>query len=261
MIIFEAAIIMREEVNLMLDENLKKLKQLKLPSMASYYKDYCNNQDFIKLDFESKLQILLDFELTSRNNKRIANLARSANFKIKPDLSTIDYSSERNLSRDFVNNLASCVWISQCKNLIISGATGTGKTYLSSSLGYRACMLNYKVAYVRVPRLMLDINISKQDGSYNKLMNKYKRVDLLILDDFGLAKMTAAETRDFLELIEDRNTIKSCMIISQLPVSNWYDIFFDPTLADAIMDRVLSNSYKIELKGKSRRGILKNDIE
>ena len=122
-------------------------------------------------------------------------------------------------------------------------------------------MLNYKVAYVRVPRLMLDINISKQDGSYNKLMNKYKRVDLLILDDFGLAKMTAAETRDFLELIEDRNTIKSCMIISQLPVSNWYDIFFDPTLADAIMDRVLSNSYKIELKGKSRRGILKNDIE
>ena len=122
-------------------------------------------------------------------------------------------------------------------------------------------MLDYKVAYVRVPRLMLDINISKQDGSYNKLMNRYKKVDLLILDDFGLAKMTAAETRDFLELIEDRNTIKSCMIISQLPISNWYDVFFDPTLADAIMDRIASISYKIELKGPSKRGNILNIIE
>lgn len=261
MITFEAVFTMRKEVNIMNDENLRKLKILKLSSMASYYKDYCNNQNFIDLDFETKLQILLDFELNARANKRITKLANSANFKIKPDLSTIDYSNDRNLSRNLVNNLASCVWISQCKNVIISGATGTGKTYLSSSLGYRACMLNYKVLYARVPRLMLDIDISKQDGSYNKLMNKYKRVDLLILDDFGLAKMTAAETRDFLELIEDRNTIKSCMIISQLPVSNWYDIFFDPTLADAIMDRVLSNSYKIELKGRSRRGIFENNIE
>ena len=108
---------------------------------------------------------------------------------------------------------------------------------------------------------MLDINISKQDGSYNKLMNRYKKVDLLILDDFGLAKITAAETRDFLELIEDRNTIKSCMIISQLPISNWYDIFFDPTLADAIMDRIASISYKIELKGPSKRGNILNIIE
>lgn len=117
-------------------------------------------------------------------------------------------------------------------------------------------MFNYKVAYIRLPRLMLDINISKTDGSYNKLMSKYKNLDLLILDDFGLAKMTAAETRDFLELIEDRNTIKSCIIVSQLPISNWYDIFFDPTLADAIMDRLQSNSYKIELHGPSKRGIL-----
>lgn len=241
----------------MFDENYKKLKLLKLSSMVNYYKDYCSSPDFMKLDFNDRLAILLDFEINSRNNKRIANLAKQANFKIKPDLSTIDYSSERNLSRELVSNLASCVWISQGKNLVISGATGTGKTYLSSSLGYRACMLDYKVAYVR----MLDINISKQDGSYNKLMNRYNKVDLLILDDFGLAKMTAAETRDFLELIEDRNTIKSCMIISQLPISNWYDVFFDPTLADAIMDRIASISYKIELKGPSKRGNILNIIE
>ena len=109
-------------------------------------------------------------------------------------------------------------------------------------------MFNYKVSYMRVSRLMLDINISKSNGSYNKLMNKYKGVNLLILDDFGLAKMTAAETRDFLELIEDRNQIKPCIIISQLPLKNWYDIFFDSTLSKAIMNRILSNSYKIELK-------------
>ena len=144
-------------------------------------------------------------------------------------------------------NLASCTWIINGKNLVVSGATGTGKTYLVSALGYRTCMFNYKVGYIRVPRLMLDINISKTDGSYNKLMNKYKAFDLLILDDFGLVKMTATETRDFLELIEDRNTIKSCIIISQLPITNWYDIFFDPTLAEAIIDRIQSNSYKIEL--------------
>lgn len=245
----------------MFDENYKKLKSLKLSSMADYYKNYCNDQDFINLDFDDKLAILLDFEINSRNNKRIANLAKNANFKIKPDLSTIDYSSERNLSRELVSTLGSCVWISQGKNLVISGATGTGKSYLASSLGYRACMLNYRVSYVRIPRLMLDINISKQDGSYNKLMNRYKRVDLLILDDFGLAKMTAAETRDFLELIEDRYTIKSCIIISQLPISNWYDIFFDPTLADAIMDRITSTSYKIELKGPSKRGTIVNTID
>ncbi len=108
---------------------------------------------------------------------------------------------------------------------------------------------------------MLDINMAKDDGTYNRLMNKYKRVDLLIIDDFGLAKLTAAETRDFLELIEDRNTIKSCLILSQLPISNWYDIFFDPTLADAIMDRLSTNSYKIELEGPSKRRKSLEDIE
>ena len=242
-------------------ENIKKLIQLNLSNMASYYNDYNDANEFMGLDFDSKLAILLDYEINARHNKKIALLAKKANFKIKPDLTTIDYSPERNLNRETISNLASGVWISQGKNLVVSGATGTGKTYLVSALGYRACMQNYKVAYIRVPRLMLDINISKADGSYNKLMNKYKNVDLLILDDFGLAKMTASETRDFLELIEDRNTIKSCIIISQLPITNWYDIFFDPTLAEAIMDRIQSNSYKIQLKGPSKRGTLTNDIE
>ena len=242
-------------------ENIKKLKQLNLSNMASYYNDYNDANEFMGLDFDSKLAILLDYEINARHNKKIALLAKKANFKIKPDLTTIDYSPERNLNRETISNLVSGVWISQGKNLVVSGATGTGKTYLVSALGYRACMLNYKVAYIRVPRLMLDINISKADGSYNKLMNKYKNVDLLILDDFGLAKMTASETRDFLELIEDRNTIKSCIIISQLPITNWYDIFFDPTLAEAIMDRIQSNSYKIQLKDPSKRGTLTNDIE
>ena len=242
-------------------ENIKKLKQLNLSNMATYYQNYVDSTEFITLDFDSKLAVLLDYEINARQNKKIAILAKKANFKIKPDLTTIDYSPERSLSREMIANLASCTWISHGKNLVVSGATGTGKTYLVSALGYRACMFNYKVVYIRVSRLMLDINISKNDGSYNKLMNKYKSVDLLILDDFGLAKMTAAETRDFLELIEDRNTIKSCIIISQLPLTNWYDIFFDPTLAEAIMDRIQSNSYKIELKGPSKRRTLMNDIE
>jgi len=242
-------------------ENIKKLKQLNLSNMASYYQDYNDVKEFMTLDFDSRLAVLLDFEINARHNKKIATLAKKANFKMKPDITTIDFSPERNLNRELFSVLSSCTWVGQGKNLAVSGATGTGKTYIASALGYRACMFNYKVSYIRVPRLMLDINISKSDNSYNKLMNKYKNVDLLILDDFGLAKMTAAETRDFLELIEDRNNIKSCIIISQLPINNWYDIFFDPTLADAIMDRLQSNSYKIELKGPSKRGILTNNID
>ena len=145
-------------------ENIKKLKQLNLSNMASYYQDYNDVSEFMSLDFDSKLAVLLDYEINARHNKKIALLAKKANFKIKPDLTTIDYSPERNLNRETISNLASGVWISQGKNLVVSGATGTGKTYLVSALGYRACMLNYKVAYIRVPRLMLDINISKSDN-------------------------------------------------------------------------------------------------
>lgn len=242
-------------------ENVKKLKELKLPSMANYYQEFSSSPDFLALDFDQKLSILLDYEMTSRANKKAALLVKQANFKIKPDISTIDYEPERNLKRDVVLDLASCTWVSKYKNVIISGATGTGKTYLASSLGYRACLLHYKVAYIRVPRLLMDINISKTDASYNKLMSKYKKVDLLILDDFGLVKMTAAETRDFLELIEDRYSLKSCMIISQLPFVNWYDIFFEPTLADAIIDRLNTTSYKIDLKGPSKRKNKVDDID
>ena len=148
-------------------ENIKKLKQLNLSNMATYYQNYVDSQEFITLDFDSKLAVLLDYEITARQNKKIAILAKKANFKVKPDLTTIDYSPERNLSREMIVNLASCTWIINGKNLVVSGATGTGKTYLVSALGYRTCMFNYKVGYIRVPRLMLDINISKTDGSYN----------------------------------------------------------------------------------------------
>lgn len=131
-----------------------------------------------------------------------------------------------------------------------------GKTFISCALGIRACYFDYNVQYFRLPRLLTDIAISKGDGSYNKLMNKLKKCDLLIFDDFGLTKLNLQETRDFLELIEDRNSVKSCMFISQIPVSKWYDLFTDPTLADAIMDRLVNNSYQIEIKGPSMRKTL-----
>jgi len=135
------------------NENYKKLKELHLSNMADYYQNYATSQDFVELDFDTKLAILLDYEINARFNKKIAILTKKANFKIKPDISTIDYSPERNLSRDLVMNLSLGTWITKGKNLIISGATGTGKSYLASALGYRACILNHKVLYVRLPRL------------------------------------------------------------------------------------------------------------
>lgn len=240
----------------MIEQTISKMQTLRLSRMAECYNNQQSNPNINELSFDERIAILIEYELDERKSKKINNLIRKANFKLKARLEDIDYNPNRNLQKSQIATFSECRWINNGHNLIITGQTGTGKTYLSCALGIRACFYEKNVHYVRLPRLLTDIAISKGDGSYNKIMNKLKKCDLLIFDDFGLTKFNLQETRDFLELIEDRNSVKACIFISQIPVSKWYELFTDPTLADAIMDRLVNNSYQIEIKGPSMRKTL-----
>jgi DNA replication protein DnaC len=169
------------------------------------------------------------------------------------NLENINFDHKRNLDKTTIARLADCSWIKEGKNLIITGAAGTGKTYLVSAFGNAACRKSLKVHSYRVNRLLTDLAISRGDGSYNRLLNDLKKPDLLILDDFGMAPIDPGACRDLLEVIDDRHGRKSIAISTQLPVAKWHAVFEDATIADAVLDRVVNNAYRIELKGPSLR--------
>ncbi|MGI6553142.1 MAG: ATP-binding protein [Bacillota bacterium] len=168
-------------------------------------------------------------------------------------LEDINYDPRRNLDKATIARLADCTWVREGKNLIITGATGTGKTYLISAFGHAACRKGLKVRSYKVNRLLTDLAISRGDGSYNRLLNDLKKPDLLILDDFGMASLSPSACRDFLEVIDGRHDKKSIAISAQLPVAKWHAQFEDATIADAVLDRLINNAYRIELKGPSLR--------
>ena len=165
----------------------------------------------------------------------------------------IDFRTPRGLDKQMILSLASCDWIKQTHNILITGATGTGKSYLACALAHKACLEGHTVRYLRLPRLMEEIGIARADGSYGKHMLDLARTDLIILDDWGLAAMIKQQRYDLLEILEDRNSLKSTIVTSQLPVESWHEYIGDPTLADAILDRLVHSAYKVNLKGDSMR--------
>lgn len=237
----------------MLTENLRKLRLLHLSSLACRYETQDENPEINTLSFDERFSLLLDYELMERRNKQVNRILKASGLKIRPLVDSIDFSPERTLDRTLVMNLFEGSYLTHGQNVIICGATGTGKTYLASALGVRAAHYQKRVMYARLPRLLADLNFSRVDGSYHRLMARIKNMDLLIIDDFGFSKLSVDETKDFLELIEDRNRVKSCVIMSQVPIGEWYGLFFDPTVADAVMDRLTTNSHTIELRGPSKR--------
>lgn len=239
-------------------QSIEKLIKLNLSFMANTYKAQASNPNISELSFDERFAMLIDSELDNRKTKRIKNLIKNSNMKINSSLESIDYSSSRGLNKGQIASLGECTWITKGNNIIINGATGTGKTYLACALGKRACELDFHVLYYRLPRLLSDLEISKSNSTYNRLMNQIKKCNVLIIDDFALARLSISESRELLEVIDDRNTNTSCIFVSQIPSSNWYEIFDDPTFADAIMDRIIHNSYKIELKGPSMRKLTAN---
>ncbi len=236
-----------------LEEIKSQCKILHLPTVYSVIAEQEAITESNNLSFIDRIGLIFERELVDRQNKKIERLIKGAFFKYQPEINSIIYNAERNLSKDMILNLISGGYIVNKKNIIVVGATGTGKTYLGCAIGMQACRGMHSVKYIRIPRLFTDLAMVKDTIEYRKVMDKIKKTEILILDDFGMSPMSLDETKDFLEIIEDRYQVSSTIILSQLPISDWYQLFKDRTYADAIMDRLFSSSTKIELKGESLR--------
>ena len=232
---------------------LDQLKTLKLTGMVKALSEQLNMPDIESMDFMTRLGLMVDRETTERANRRLTTRLKKAKLRQQACFEDIDFHTPRGLDKKLMLSLASCDGIKKAINILITGATGTGKSYLACALAHKACLEGYTARYLRLPRLMEAITISRADGSYGKLMLDLARTDLIILDDWGLAAMTKPQRHDLLEILEDRHGLKATLVTSQLPVEAWHEYIGDPTLADAILDRLVHNAYKIKLKGESMR--------
>lgn len=232
---------------------LDKLQALKFTGMATALAEQMKMPDIEELAFEERLGLLIDREATERENRRLSSRLRRARLKHTAALEDIDYRHPRGLDKSLIQSLAACQWVKEHLNILLTGPTGVGKTWLACALAHKACREGYTALYLRLPRLLQEMAIAKGDGRYPKLLATLAKTEVLILDDWGLAKLTAENRRDLLEILEDRHGVRSTLATSQLPIEKWHDIIGDPTLADAILDRLVHNAYKINLKGGSMR--------
>jgi DNA replication protein DnaC len=232
---------------------MEKLNNLKLTGMVKALTEQQQMAEVDSLGFEERLGLLVDREATERENRKLATRLKKAKLRQSASVENIDFRKTRGLDKTLILSLAACAWISKGINVLICGPTGVGKSYLACALAHKACLEGYTALYLRLPRLFEELRLAKADGRYGKLMLNYAKTDLLVLDDWGLTTMTDPQRRDLLELMEDRYGLKSTIITSQLPVTAWHEAIGDPTLADAILDRVVHNAHKIEMKGESMR--------
>ena len=232
---------------------LEKLHALRLTGMAQAFEEQINMPQIDSLSFEERLGLMVDREMTQRENRHLKTRLQKAKLRQTAAIEDVDYRHPRGLDRALMTKLASCAWISHHHNVLITGPTGCGKTFLACALAHKACREGYTAHYLRVPRLLQDLHIAKGDGRYGKILSGLARTHLLVFDDWGLSKLTDEQRHDLLEIIEDRHGLRSTIVATQLPLDKWHDIIGDPTLADAILDRLIHNAYKIALKGESMR--------
>jgi DNA replication protein DnaC len=235
---------------------IQQLKVLKLDGMAQAFTEQQEQPKVQDLSFDERLSLLVDRENLHRNNRRIANLLRQAKLRQQACIENVDYKYARDLNKSQFMTLVSCDFVAKKQNVIITGLTGCGKSYLACAIGNQACRLGISVQYVKFPSFLEELAIAHADGSYGKMLMQLVKKELLILDDFGMApSLTAQQNRDLFNLIDDRHQVRPTLITSQLPVKNWHDYIGDPTTADAILDRLLEKVHRIELKGESMRRI------
>jgi DNA replication protein DnaC len=231
----------------------ENLEQLRFFGMLKALQEQMQMPDIGELSFEERLGLLLDRETTERENRRLKTRLRKAKLRQNACVEDVDFRHPRKLDKSLFMNLAGCRWLKEHNNVLVIGPTGVGKTYLACALAQKACREGYGVFYFRLPRLLHELSIAKADGRYDKMLAAISRTDLLVLDDWGLDKFIKEQRHDLLEILEDRHGLRSTLITSQLPVKHWHEVIADPTLADAILDRLVHNAYKLELTGESMR--------
>lgn len=239
---------------MLIEQTVHTLNALRLPGMAMAFAEQQTNAASMSLSFDERFAMLVDREHTWRENRRVSRLLREAKLKSSQAcMEDVQYGAGRKLDKALIAQLANCQWIRAHQNLILTGATGCGKTWLACALGNAACRQGLSVAYVRTPRLFEELRIAHGDGSFGKRLSALAKTDLLILDDWGLAPLDQSGRNDLLEVLDDRVGTRSTVITSQLPVEHWHAYLNDPTLADAILDRVLHSAHKLSLAGESLR--------
>lgn len=238
---------------MLIEETLQKMLALRMPAMAAATRELIESAPSNQLSFEDRLGIIVDREWTDRDSRRVARRIREAKISCRASLEAVECDAARGIDKSFIKLVATCKWVGAHQNVLVTGATGTGKSFLGAALAEAACRHGARALFVRVPRLLEDLAIARVSGAYGSTLGKLSRVDVLVLDDFLLAPMKDSERRDLLEVLEDRYERSSTVITSQLPTKIWHSALNDPTIADAICDRLVHNAHVVELRGPSMR--------
>ena len=235
------------------ESTVTKMKQMKLYGMHHAFKTAIESGKTDHYTLDEFISMLIDAEWDERHNRRIERSIKIARFHYKSNIENINFDESRNLDRNLVLRLAGCEFVEKNENILITGSTGVGKSYLGTALGYQACIEGFKVSYFNTNKLFAKLKMAKADGSYLRELAKIQRQEVIILDDFGLQALDSQNRITLLELIEDRHNNGSIIVTSQIPVAGWYDIIGEKTIADAILDRLIHQSHRLELKGESMR--------
>jgi DNA replication protein DnaC len=238
---------------MLVNPTIEKLKNMKLPGMIDALTNQTENAELHRLPFDERFGLIVDWEYSRRETVKLEQRLRTAKLRQNACIEDISFKEDRGIERALLAQLSSCKWIQDSLNLLITGPTGIGKSYLACALANKACRASLSACYIRAPRFFQDLTLSRINGSYSKLLNRLAKIDLLILDDFALVPITEEQCRDLLEVTDDRCNKKASILISQLPVDKWHQTMANATIADAILDRIVHNSHKICLKGSSMR--------
>jgi DNA replication protein DnaC len=236
------------------EPTVERLRAMRLGAMADAYLAQQQTPKIAALGFDERFAMVVDAEHLFRDNRKLSSRLKEAKLRIGDAcIEDVDYPPKRELDKAQLRQLATCRWVEEHHNVLVTGPTGVGKTYIACALAQQSCRKGYRVLYRRLARLLEELTLARADGSYTKLLAKLARTDVLVLDDWGIVAIKEAHRQDLLEVVEDRDGLRSTVITSQLPREKWHEYIGDPTVADAVLDRIVHRAYTIALKGPSRR--------